>query len=105
MYPRHSIMEHRSLGKISPVAYYIHGKKDKTRPPKSPFLMINLHLSHGQPRAKMSKRGSDPCPRGLQSSQEDKADTHKRAERRAAKTYNFCVKKEYGAHMSQEVGP
>ena len=46
MYPRHSIIVHRSLGKISPVAYYIHRKEDKIRPPptKSPFLMINLHL-------------------------------------------------------------
>lgn len=65
MYPRHSIIVHRSLGKISSVAHYIHRKEDKIRPPKSPFLMINLYLSHGQPRAKMSKRGSDPCPQGL----------------------------------------
>lgn len=66
-------MDQRKIHDLSPLHTQ---EKGKNPTPKSSLRRINLKRSHGQPCAKKSKRGSDPCPQGLQPSQEDKTDIH-----------------------------
>lgn len=51
------------------------------------------------PGPRCSKKGSDPCPWGLQPSQEDKTDTHKRAEKENSKDLEFFMLVRVSSHV------